>query len=401
MTLRDSVFDASEVYDHCAQLIDTLNAADPNPIVLVLQTDGGPDHLLKQVSTKVALLALAKKLDVDRLVVLRYAPNGSAMNKVERSMSILNLPLAHVAIMRGDMAPLAEQAVTSANSMASVRTIADGVDKTRRKAVVNIEDAWVIYTLDWFVKRNVTAALPGLKASQVTKAVSRVSAIVLQCLGIERIPRYQDIRGAIETPDSIAIAQDASLSVSVAEAKLATAVVEAGNDFQVQWAKPMQEPIDAISEKFSHLMTGEQPVVIRPRVPKESVPDLYEELEKIDDNFTPLICLTKDLPQVTNLCVYMNDHVVLTPSSFDYQKCNNVACCGAKRIPVQFQELVMQRQPPPAWIQTVKDTSFHGRILWTWYAVILCTLTWRTCLLPMLLMKRRTRRESMRSGTRW
>ena len=90
MTLRDSVFDASEVYDHCAQLIDTLNAADPNPIVLVLQTDGGPDHLLKQVSTKVALLALAKKLDVDRLVVLRYAPNGSAMNKVERSMSILN-----------------------------------------------------------------------------------------------------------------------------------------------------------------------------------------------------------------------------------------------------------------------------------------------------------------------
>ena len=45
-----------------------------------MQTDGGPDHSLKRVAVKLALIALFKELDLDRLVALRGAPNGSASN---------------------------------------------------------------------------------------------------------------------------------------------------------------------------------------------------------------------------------------------------------------------------------------------------------------------------------
>ena len=44
VTLCDATFDPSNVFDHCAQLIDTLKKKDLRPFVLVLQTDGGPDH---------------------------------------------------------------------------------------------------------------------------------------------------------------------------------------------------------------------------------------------------------------------------------------------------------------------------------------------------------------------
>ena len=57
VTLRDSIFDPSEVFDHCAQLIDVLKRAGKNPTVLLLQTDGGPDHSLKRYAVKLALTA--------------------------------------------------------------------------------------------------------------------------------------------------------------------------------------------------------------------------------------------------------------------------------------------------------------------------------------------------------
>ena len=50
VTLRDAIFYPSNVFDHCAQLIDTLRMKGLNPTVLILQTDGGPDHSMKRVA---------------------------------------------------------------------------------------------------------------------------------------------------------------------------------------------------------------------------------------------------------------------------------------------------------------------------------------------------------------
>ena len=50
VTVHDAIFDPSNVFDHCAQLIDTLRMKGLNPIVLILQTDGGPNHSMKRVA---------------------------------------------------------------------------------------------------------------------------------------------------------------------------------------------------------------------------------------------------------------------------------------------------------------------------------------------------------------
>ena len=56
LTLRDSIFDGSRVFDHCAQLCDTLWRSDLKPAALALQTDGGVDHNLNRVETKFSLI---------------------------------------------------------------------------------------------------------------------------------------------------------------------------------------------------------------------------------------------------------------------------------------------------------------------------------------------------------
>ena len=138
VTVRDAVFDPSNIFDHCAQLIDTLRKKELNPTVLILQTDGGPDHSMKRVAVQLALYATFRELDVDHFVVLRCAPNGSARNKVERSMSVLNLACAHVAMRRGDMAPWAEQKVANASSMQAIRDVAKALERERQHAAEDV-----------------------------------------------------------------------------------------------------------------------------------------------------------------------------------------------------------------------------------------------------------------------
>lgn len=145
VTLRDATFDPSNVFDHCAQLYTILlnqekskldddsvvNSEEQTELerltslqVLLLQTDGGPDHNLSFLRTKMALVALFVVLDVDHLVALRGAPHGSYLNTVERCMSLLNLGLQNLALKRRQMAPWAEEAVANIQSMASVRKYA-------------------------------------------------------------------------------------------------------------------------------------------------------------------------------------------------------------------------------------------------------------------------------------
>ena len=128
--LREFVFDPLEVFDHCAQLVDTLKMAGLKVTALMLYTDGGPSHSLKRVPTRCSLPATATMLNVDCLIVVYCAPGRPAMNKVERGMSMLNLPLAYVAIMMGDMASCVENATKGANSMAMMCTTAAKLNKT-------------------------------------------------------------------------------------------------------------------------------------------------------------------------------------------------------------------------------------------------------------------------------
>ena len=70
---------------------------------MIIYTDGGPDHNNKHTSVRLGLLALFLDLDLDTMVVMRTAPTQSWANPVERVMSVLNLGLQGVALVRCEM----------------------------------------------------------------------------------------------------------------------------------------------------------------------------------------------------------------------------------------------------------------------------------------------------------
>lgn len=123
VVLRDAVFDPSNVFCHSAQLVAAMEDRYPDtkPAVLLLQTDGGPDHNITFLKTRLALLATFVKLDLDHFVAIRGAPHGSWLNTVERAMSILNLGLMNVALKRGVMSGWAEREVRGIGSMKGIR----------------------------------------------------------------------------------------------------------------------------------------------------------------------------------------------------------------------------------------------------------------------------------------
>ena len=119
----------------------------------------------------------------------------------------------------------------------------------------------------------------------------------------------------------------------------------------------MAVPIDAISKRVFYLKTGERNALVTPRVPMEA---LHDQLGKIDPAYSPTIFLKDHLKKVPELLKYIDVHVVSTPYTYSIQKCNNVACCGELRTPVEngLRDLVMQRQLTPQ-----ADTRRKGHFL--------------------------------------
>ncbi len=76
-----------------------------------MYTDGGPDHRVNFLSVKLSLIALFIDLDLDMIVGLRTAPGNSWANPVERIMSILNIGLQGVGVMRDKGSDAFEKAI--------------------------------------------------------------------------------------------------------------------------------------------------------------------------------------------------------------------------------------------------------------------------------------------------
>ena len=191
--MRDAIFDPSEVFYHCAQLIDTLRMKGINPTVLVLQTDGDPDHSLKRTAVQLALLAIFKELDVDHLVMLWCAPNGLVRNKVECSISVINLALAHVSVERGEMEELADGEVKNCSSMKSVHDLVRKIEEHRFIAFEEIpalnnqlKHAVIVDLVTSGVEKVMEDARPNDKQPQMacTSNASSISKKILQYLCI-------------------------------------------------------------------------------------------------------------------------------------------------------------------------------------------------------------------------
>jgi len=91
--LKDFIFEALSPSRHATKLARLLQKLLPKTSVVVLCTDGGPDHNCKHISVRLGILALFLELELDTMVVTRTAPTQSWVNPVERVVSVLNLGL--------------------------------------------------------------------------------------------------------------------------------------------------------------------------------------------------------------------------------------------------------------------------------------------------------------------
>ncbi len=89
--------------------------------ILLIMSDGGPDHRLSYGSVQVALLALFLRLNLDMLIAVRTCPYKSWTNPAKRVMSILNLALQIVSLERKAMDETSERLVKNDNSVKAVR----------------------------------------------------------------------------------------------------------------------------------------------------------------------------------------------------------------------------------------------------------------------------------------
>ena len=101
VTYKDSVFQPSSPWRHAAEMQGLLQETDINPILMIF-SDGGPDHRLTYHSVKLSLIVLFKNLNLDLLVAGRTAPGHSWLNPVERIMSTLNIALQNTALARSE-----------------------------------------------------------------------------------------------------------------------------------------------------------------------------------------------------------------------------------------------------------------------------------------------------------
>ena len=124
--LKESCFEPSSPVRHCAELHSILSSRNlHSKPILFIYSDGGPDHRLTYLSVQVALITLFLELDLDFLCVARTAPFHSWRNPVERVMSLLNLGLQSIGLMRNKMDDVYESAIANCNSMTQLRKVVE------------------------------------------------------------------------------------------------------------------------------------------------------------------------------------------------------------------------------------------------------------------------------------
>ena len=111
---------------HSAELYEVICNHDllSNP-VRFLYSDGGPDHRLTYLSVQLSLISLFLTLNLYYLCACRTAPYHSWRNPVERHMSIVNLGLQSVRMMRKEVGSENEAVIMKCNNMKQLRKVAE------------------------------------------------------------------------------------------------------------------------------------------------------------------------------------------------------------------------------------------------------------------------------------
>ena len=104
----------------------------------------GPDHRLTYLSVQLSLIAIFLELDPDFLCAARTAPCHSWRNPAERMMSIVNLGLRCVGMMRGKMADEHEASISHCNNMSQLRQAAEKKPDVTQAILDSIEPVKIL-----------------------------------------------------------------------------------------------------------------------------------------------------------------------------------------------------------------------------------------------------------------
>ena len=94
------------------------------PPVLIVYSDGGPEHRTTFLSVKIAMIALSKFLNLDMLLLARTAPGHSWTNPAEKINCILNLGLYGIGAMRTESSDVEfEASLKRCNGLEDIRKL--------------------------------------------------------------------------------------------------------------------------------------------------------------------------------------------------------------------------------------------------------------------------------------
>ena len=128
VTNKNKVTQSSSALRHAAEMKDLIctHCSDDHgksKPILIIVSNGGPDHQVTFGSVEVASLALFRSLDLDMLICVRTCPYQSWQNIAERVMSTLNLALQNVSFERSAMSAEYEKAVKNKNTLTDIRQV--------------------------------------------------------------------------------------------------------------------------------------------------------------------------------------------------------------------------------------------------------------------------------------
>ena len=92
-------------------------------------------------------------------------------------------------------------------------------------------------------------------------------------------------------------------------------------------------------------------------------PSIEEQLRSIlqdlDSQYNKKYTTAKDFDKMPAIKKFYEDHVVGTPYSLSFVKCEDPSCCQPMRSPPNVRELALQRQPTPKLDRTDKNRTGH------------------------------------------
>lgn len=137
--VKNLILEPSSPLRHIVELEKILIDEKADKPILCLYTDGGPDHRLTYLSVQLAIVCLFISGNYDMVVAARTPPMSSWKNPPERIMSILNLALQAVGLMREKATDECERKLNSASGIGRLRELAAEDPNMRQEMIDSFE----------------------------------------------------------------------------------------------------------------------------------------------------------------------------------------------------------------------------------------------------------------------